>query len=242
MSIKSFFDPPQKFSNDEKATTPYEDAENAWDNRDGHVRLQNFNLRRMNYGLIIICIILAGGIIFQSTKSSVAPYIIEVDSTTGMAKNVGMVESQKYSPKEAEIKYFLSDFLKNIRSIPLDPIVFSSNWDKAYAYMTRNATSKINALMAEEEPTKLIGRKTVQIKIVVMVPVSENSYQVRWTEESVDIVGGAKTITPMSGIFTIHLETPKDKNIIDVNPLGIYISDFNWAKEAPTQQENKIKK
>ena len=66
-------------------------------------------------------------------KSSVAPYVIEVDSTTGLVKNVGLVQEQKYDIKDAQIKYFLGQFIKNIRELPLDIVIYKQNINTAYA-------------------------------------------------------------------------------------------------------------
>jgi type IV secretion system protein VirB5 len=237
LGLKDFFRPPEKFISDTVATNPYEKAKKVWDDRDGHLRLQNFNLRRICWGLLLVCIILAGGLIFQSTKSTVAPYVIEVDSTTGMARNVGLVQSQQYQPKEAENKYFLSEFIKNTREIPLDPVVYEQKWQTAYAYMTQSAANKMNVVMQQEQPLQYLGKKTVQVHIVVMVPMGNNSYQVRWTEEEFNVSNGQKTVVPMSGVFTIYLSPPKSEKEIQTNPLGIYISDFNWAKEIPSGKQ-----
>jgi len=237
-SFKDFLKPPQKFVGAPEPTNPCEEARTEWDNRDGHVRLQNWNLRRIIWGLIIICIVLTGGLVFESTKSHVETHVIEVDSTTGMAKNVGVAPQQAYTPKDSEIKYFLSEFIRNTRGVPLDPVVFSQNWNKAYAYMTKGAAGKMSTMMQKEPPSMNLGKKTIQTNILVMVPMSNNSYQVRWTEEDFDIGSGQKTVTPMSGVFTIYLSPPKTEEEINQNPLGIYISDFNWAKEASTKEAN----
>lgn len=241
MSLKNFFSPPKKFGDNSFPSLPndpFDAARLAWDRRDGEVRVQNYNYRRIIFLLLISVILLICGLVYQSSKSSVAPYVIEVDSSTGMAKNVGMVQSQEYKPKEAEIKYFLGEFIKDTRGIPLDPVVFSQNWNKAYAYMSKNAAAKMTSYMQGENVQSKIGVKTIQTNILVMVPMGENSYQVRWNEEEYSIGSGSKIITPMSGVFTINLNPPKEEKDLNINPLGLYIIDFNWAKETVVPPTN----
>ena len=58
--------------------------------RVGSVLVQNYNLRRICILLCFVILVETGGLVIQSLKSSVAPYVIEVDSTTGLVKNVGI--------------------------------------------------------------------------------------------------------------------------------------------------------
>lgn len=230
-----FSRPPKKFILDSEATTPFEKARAEWDDRDGGARVQSYNWRIAAISLIGVVGLLTCGLIFQSTKSTVTPYVIEVDSTTGMAKNVGPIQAHAYSPKEAEIKYFLTEYIKNTREVPLDPVVFTEKWNKAYAYMTKSAANKMNTIMQNEQPMANLTKKTVQVNILVIVPMGNNSYQVRWTEEEFLIGSGQKTVVPMSGVFTTYLNPPTNEKELAVNPLGVYISDFNWSRESATK-------
>ena len=234
LSWKIFTKPPKPLSPAKLPSTPgeldYSKAEQTWDERDGLIRVQNFNLRRLCWGLILICLTLTGGLVFQSTKASVAPYIIEVDNATGAVRNVGLVQTQEYKPTQATIKYFLGDVIKNVRGMPLDPVVFAQNSQKAYSYLTRGAAAKMTPFM--EQQTAFLGKKTVQVSITVIVPMGENSYQVRWNEEEYALDSAQKTIVPMTGVFTVHLSPPKEEKDISNNPLGMYITDFNWSKDS----------
>ena len=72
----------------------------------------------------------------------------------------------------------------------------------------------------------------MQVSITVFVPMGENSYQVRWNEEEYALDSAQKTIVPMTGVFTVHLSPPKEEKDISNNPLGMYITDFNWSKDS----------
>lgn len=237
MDIKEFSAPPPKYTASGKIAPPLQDPSMEWDTRDGSVRTQNRTLKIIIVGLLVTNIIQTSAFAVKALSSSIVPYVIEVDSTTGMAKNVGPAEAQAYTPKQAEVEYFLTDFIKNTRELPLDPIVYTQKWDKAYAFLTKNAAAKMSAEMQNDSPLQYLGKKTIQSNVTVIVPISENSFQIRWTEEEFLIGSGKKSVTPMTGIFTIQFSTPKDQNELKVNPLGIYISDFNWAKEAATPQK-----
>lgn len=45
----------------------------------------------------------------------------------------------------------------------------------------------------------------------------------------------------MSAIVTIAIKAPKDEATLTINPLGIYIKDFSWDKEASKEIQNQSK-
>ena len=214
------------------AKSPAEKAEAVWDRREGSIIARDANYRILILGLIIVSVTLAVGLVIQSYKSSVIPYIVEVDSSTGRVKNAGPLTVSDYTPQDAEIKFFLSKFLNNVRGMPLDPVVYKNNWTEAYAFLTKSAAAKMTTEIKNEKLAEKFGQKTVQIQIISCLPMEgSNSYQIRWNEEEFTINSGKKTVTPMTGIFTTSIIPPTEEAILRVNPLGIYISDFNWTKD-----------
>ena len=112
--------PPIEYSEEDRSNlNPMDKAKKDWDRRVGSVLVQNYNLRRICILLCFVILVETGGLVIQSLKSSVAPYVIEVDSTTGLVKNVGLVQEQKYDIKDAQIKYFLGQFIKKYSRIAI---------------------------------------------------------------------------------------------------------------------------
>lgn len=235
MSFKSFFSRPEKYTS-VKPRSPAEEAEAVWDRREGEIVARMANLRKVILLLGVVSVGLTGGLVAQSLKSSVVPYIVEVDMNTGQVRNAGILRQEGYTPKEAEIKYFLSRFLIHARELPLDPVVYKTNWVNVYAFLTKDAAAKMGAQIRNEKLAEKFGQKTVQVQIVSCLPMEgSSSYQIRWSEEEFTIGTGQKIVTPMSGIFTITTLPPKDEKVLELNPLGIYISDFNWSRDATAE-------
>ena len=131
MNVKSLLSKPEKFTNYE-AISPAMRAARKWDEREGEIIVQNYNLRRLLVGMM--------------------PYIVEVDTTTGMVRNVGTVEASKhYEAGESVYKYFLSRFLKNTREIPLDPVVYKENITTSYGFLTKDAAKKLQTMLKTEK-------------------------------------------------------------------------------------------
>lgn len=233
MNIKNLFSKPEKFTNYE-AESPAARAARKWDEREGEIIVQNYNLRRLLLGMMSVVMFMTVGLVYKSLSSNVMPYIVEVDTTTGIVRNIGTIEASKhYQAGEAVYKYFLSKFLKNVREMPLDPVVYRENLSTSYGFLTKTAALKLQTMLKSEKMTEKFGQQTVQINISTILPLEGGrSYQIRWTEEIFTISNGEKKVTPYSGIFTVQMIKSDDETKLMINPIGLYISDFSWSKDA----------
>lgn len=233
MNIKNLFNKPEKFTSYEPES-PAARAARKWDEREGEIIVQNYNLRRLLLGMLAVVMFLTAGLVYKSLSSNVMPYIVEVDTVSGAIRNVGTVEASKnYQAGEAVYKYFLSKFLKNAREIPLDPVVYRENLTTAYGFLTKNAALKLQTMLKSEKMPEKFGHQTVQINIATILPMEGgHSYQIRWTEENFTIGNGEKKVTPYSGIFTVQTIRSEDEAQLMINPIGLYITDFSWSKDA----------
>lgn len=238
MNIKNVFRAPQKFTAKDP-TNPCDYGRAVWDDIHGSAEVQNYNLRKITICLAIAVVMLTGGLIFQSLKSTIEPYIIEVDTTTGAVKNAGILSDVKYTPQDIEVEHFIGEFIVNTRSMPLDSVVYKKNWVTAYSFLTKSAGAKMTAQVKTDKMVDDFGKKTVQVSIISILPIdgSNSSYQARWTEEVFMVNSGEKKMVPMSGTFTVTRLETKDKKALLVNPLGLYLTDFNWIQDTTTTQQ-----
>lgn len=229
MSVKELLQPTQNYKATEELVTPYLRAKEEWDNRIGSSRVQAANWRFCALGLIVLCIILTFGLIYQSTKSKITPYIVQVEAN-GAATAIGPAKVE-YIPQDKEIKYFLSQIIQKSRTIPLDPVVAKQNWLSVYAFLRPSAALKMNERVKDENPFGKIGDETISVDVNVIVPMSDNTYQIRWTETVYTKEGSQKETYKMTGLFTIDFTTPTDEKSLYTNPLGLFVKDFSWSKE-----------
>ena len=227
--------PIQRYGDTPEPETRYQKAGQVWDERTGAVLVQAKNWRLMAFGSLLVSLVLAGGTIWQSTQSRVVPYVVEVDKQ-GTVQTVGPA-IQHYNPNEAEIARAFGDFIYNVRSLSIDPVVVVHNWDLAYAFLTDHAKALLNDYERQHDPSKLIGRHTVEVQIVSVVRVSDTSIQVKWIERHVDEDTAARTERWTAILTYVHSE-PKDRDQLNVNPLGIYIDGINWSRDlAPDETQ-----
>ncbi|OZA79043.1 MAG: conjugal transfer protein TrbF, partial [Caulobacter sp. 39-67-4] len=58
--------------------TPYQRAGQAWDERLGSARVQAANWRLMALGLLGLSAALTGGLVWQSARGTITPWVVEV--------------------------------------------------------------------------------------------------------------------------------------------------------------------
>jgi type IV secretion system protein VirB5 len=217
-----------RYSTTPPAITPYQAAQQQWDARIGSARVQAKNWRLMAFGTLILAFVMAGGLLWLSTRSIVTPYVVEVD-TQGSVRAVGPA-MEAYRPTDAQIDYHLSRFLRNVRSIPIDPIVLRDDWLEAYDYATDRAAAVLNDYARVKDPFANVGRTSVAIEVTSVVRASDTSFQLRWIERIYQN-GSLNSTERWTAILSIVLQPPKDVARIRKNPLGIYVDSLDWSRE-----------
>jgi len=214
----------------EAPLTPYQRAKQEWDNRIGNAVAQAKNWRTCALALCGITAVVLAAFIVQSFKSTVTPYVVEV-TRGGLVQAVGPATHTNYQPSEAVIKYFLAQWVERVRSLSLDPVVAKDQWLKAYGYLRQSAANTLNEIAQREQPLEKLGQETVSVHVEGVVPLSKDTYQVRWKETRYSKEGATKEIKNMTGAFTVEVDPPSDQTELLKNPLGLFITQFSWSRD-----------
>lgn len=225
-----FLDPPVSVKPDKAPITPYQRAKEEWDSRIGNARVQAKNWRTVTFGSVAVTAVAVLGLIYQSSKSQVVPYVVQVNSA-GVVQAAGAAKQINYHPGDNEIKFFLSNFVNCVRALPIDPVVAKNNWLQAYQFLRQQAANTLNEIAQKEDPFSRIGQETTSVQVININSVSKNTYQVRWKENIYNREGVTIGTRLMTGLFTIEFQPPTEEKILLVNPLGIYIKQFSWSKD-----------
>ena len=208
--------------------TPYQKAQQIVDNRMGSALVRAKNWRLAFFGQTVLCALLAGGFIWQGAQASITPYVIEVDDRGGV-KAVGPAQNS-FEPSDAQIANQLARFIKNVRSVSIDPVVLRDNWLDAYSYATDKAALTLNTYANENDPFVDIGQRSVTVDVISIVRSSEDSFEVRWRETNFRNGAqlGTQTFTASLAIIT---KPPTDAQTLHRNPLGLYVHGLNWSQD-----------
>ncbi|RCK45306.1 conjugal transfer protein TrbF [Thalassospira profundimaris] len=220
--------PTTTYGDTPEPVTPYQKAAQVWDERIGSARVQARNWRFMAFGCLALAIGLSGGVVWQAGRSTITPYVVEID-TLGQARAVGPAIAA-YEPTDAQIAYHLARFIENVRSLSIDPIVVRQNWLRAYDYATDRAANTLNDYARENDPFSRVGQRTVTVEVTSIVRSSDDSFELRWREQSFEN-GVLADTTRYTAVLSIVLQRPRNEEALRKNPLGIYVHALNWSRD-----------
>ena len=222
----------QRYGTTPQPVTPYQRAEQIWDERIGSARVHARNWRLMAFGCLTLSAGLAASVVWQSTQSRVVPYVVQVDRL-GEAQAVAPAIAD-YKPSDGEIAWFLAKFIADVRSLSSDPVIARKNWLEAYDYATNHGAAVLNQFAQEHDPFKGIGERTVSVQVTSIVRMSDSSFQVKWIEQHFDHDALAAT-EHWTGILTVITKPPTTVEVLRKNPLGLYVNAIDWSRELGAQ-------
>ena len=223
-----FSRPSVRYSTAPAPETPYQAAGALWDERIGSARVQAANWRIIAFGCLTLALVVIGGLIWQSARTHIVPYIVEVDGE-GEVKALGPV-SERYAVSDAHIAHGLERFIRDVRSLPLDPIVLRDDWLEAYDFTTARGALALNEYSRVNDPFSHLGQSSIAVEVTSLVRASKDSFQVRWIERK--YTNGALAGTEQwTAIVTIEIRPPRDEAHLRKNPLGLYVDALNWSRE-----------
>ena len=220
--------PSNRYGRTDAPETPYQKAGQLWDERIGTARVQARNWRLMALVNGALSIGLAIGLVWQGAGSSVTPYVVEV-TEIGEVRAIGPA-IERYAPSDAQIARHLADFISNVRSLSIDPIVVRERWLAAYDFTTDRAANTLNQFARETNPFGQIGERTVSVDVTSVTRASDDSFQVQWTERAF-VNGNLAGTERYTAILSIVIDPPRDEERLRKNPLGIYVHSFDWSRE-----------
>jgi type IV secretion system protein VirB5 len=211
-----------------QAETPYQRAGQAWDERIGSARVQAKSWRLAFFGMLTLSGGLTAGLVWQSARGTVTPWVVQVDKL-GQAQAVAPAVAD-YRPTDPQIAWHLARFIEEVRGVPADPVVLRRDWLDAYNYVTDKGALTLNDYARTDDPFAKIGQVQVSVEVSSVIRASDDSFRVAWIERR--YVDDALTSTQRwSAILTVVIQTPTNADRLKVNPLGVYVRALNWSKE-----------
>lgn len=209
---------------------PYLNAKTEWLERYG-----DYISQRRNWQIIalvcatssLICILFLG---YLSTQNKLIPYVVEVDKLGNTAK-VGMVSNIDLKNPNV-IKYSLHTFVYSWRSIWGSVETQKKFILDAYSYIEPNskAFAFLNEGYKKDNPFERASKENVRVKIKSIVPQNIDTWQVEWEEATTNLIEEPISNITYRGFFQIQQIVPTTEEQILKNPLGIFITDFNFSK------------
>jgi len=216
---------------DRAPDNPYLAARQEWSERYGSYVKAAAAWRAVGILGLTMAVIGFGYALYLSSQVKLVPYVIEVDKL-GNAVNAGFPQQIEYADARV-VRATLGNFVTSFRSITPDAVVQKQYIDRTYALLRTSdpSTEKINSSFRGNSPFERAKSATVAIEVNNIVALSNQTYQIDWTEYERDRKGKEIGTRRFRGIATVALTAPQDEAIIRLNPIGLYIRDFDWTAQ-----------
>ncbi|OYX99099.1 MAG: conjugal transfer protein TrbF [Caulobacter sp. 35-67-4] len=226
--MNPFKRPNDRYGSSAPVESPYLRASREWDNRIGSAVVQAKNWRMAAFGCMGLAALALGGFIYEASNTNIATYVVPIDKYA----RPGRIElaGRTYQPTTAEIGYFLADWVRRTRSKSIDPIVIRDNWTGAYHFVAGPAIGQLNSYAKANDPFANVGAQAINVEIVSVLARSASTYQVQWRETQFN-AGTSGVTENWTGLFTAKINPPKNEAELRANPLGIFITAFQWSRE-----------
>lgn len=205
-------------------------AQQAWNEVYGRAVSAMRNWRNISFILAIVLLAAIAGLTWQGAQSKVIPYVVVLDKE-GQGLHAGLA-AKSATTEEKVIKTELESFVKKVRLASMDRQLMLQNINFVYAHLKTNtpALKKLNAHFQGNNPFEVISKQTVIVdKVTSVLPVTENTWALEWTETSRNITNGDILKTEnYKAIATVLRQDPETNEQWNSNPFGIWVADFEW--------------
>lgn len=210
---------------------PYIAARQEWTERYGSYVKAASAWRLVGVTSLCLAFVSTCYALYQSNQVKLVPYIVEVDKL-GSTVNAGFPAQIEYADPRV-VRSALAGFVANFRSVTPDAVVQKQYIDRTYAMLRTSdpATERINNWFRSNSPFDKAKTATVAIEVNNVVPLSAQSFQIDWTEYERDRKGKEVATRRFRGVATMVLIPPQDESVIRLNPIGIYLKDFDWTAQ-----------
>jgi type IV secretion system protein VirB5 len=188
-------------------------------------------------GLLTLRIIQDG---YVTATARIVPYIVEVDQF-GRAQRFGPAAPLKATDRRIVIAQ-LAQFIRNIRTVVPDAAAQADVMRSAYAYVDRGAGVYLNSYFSdpEHDPRVLGTHLTRRVEVTSVLPLpNSNTWKVQWTEtetprQDANATSSVPRVTSWEALLTTRVVPPKDTALLDLNPLGLYVTALSWTRIGST--------
>ena len=211
-----------------EADSPFLAAKREWNERYGDYIAQARNWRVAAILSLFITAILAGGTIWLAAQTKLVPYVVEVDKL-GSAIAVSRAD-RAYAPDQRIVRAQLAQWIVDARSVSSDPVAERVALTRTYSMIATTAKPYLDDWYGKHSPFQVAARNTVSVNVDAVLPQSDTTYQVQWTEDQRGLDGSRSTTTHWEADVTVGVNPPSDEATILHNPMGIYVTSLSWTQ------------
>lgn len=209
---------------------PYLAGRREWNERYGSYIAQARTWRLAAFASMAIAAIAVAGVVYQAGQSKVVPYVVQTNSFGDV---VGARRADVAQPASAsQVKAQLRRWVIGARTIYVDRRAQESLLNDAYNSTLPDspAWQALTGLHRDANPYERATTETVDIAVNSVLPLTDQTWRVEWTETTRQRSGKATAVKNWQATVTVVNVTPTTEQQLAINPLGIYVQTFSWAQ------------
>jgi type IV secretion system protein VirB5 len=165
----------------------------------------------------------------MSGRVTVTPYIVQVD------EHGYEIAVEPVSPARVDARLLTAHvgrYVWSLKTVFNDPEAQLHLMNFIYNCTPSNtaAENKYKEYYAANNPITIGETETVSVTVNSVLSLSPKTWQAEWTEERYSLAGNKLGEKRCRGIFTTAVAPPSEMREVISNPLGIFITDFNFSE------------
>jgi len=179
---------------------------------------------------LAVALVATSGLIALSTKAKVIPYVVAIDNL-GRVLAAGPADQASRADDRLK-RAALFQWMSDLRTVTTDGVAQRKAIDRVYSMIANGSPAQVEIgdFFRNDPPFDRAQKKTVEVDVKAVFPVSDRTYQVEWAEIVRGLSGQIESQDNWKGSVTIAISPPNDERLIRVNPLGIYVTNVSWSK------------
>lgn len=211
--------------------SPYLAARREWNERYGDY-IQSAKMWRM-VGLLglLIGMVSSAGTIYFAGQNKLIPYVVQVDER---GATVEVYPASCMGPVDPRIvRAQLAQFIRDLRGVSADMTVAKNAIRRLYTHLdsSSQASTVINQYFKENDPFKKAQKKTVGVDILQLLPLSENTWQIEWSEQEYGRDGKILGKSNYTATATVSVGNNISEQTILSNPIGLAVDEIHLSAD-----------
>ena len=221
----------------EPVLSPFQRARQEWDDRIGAPVVRARNWRLAAFGSICVNLLLGGALIHRFMVAPLELWAVPADGRGVVAGPAQRFAAQRYEPTRDQVAADLARWIEWVRTRPADGVKLRADFEKAFKFMDDTALRKLAEYNRKYDPfaaynnPERMARKTITMTFPKVLPMEGSSYHATWTE-TVWEYGQPRSPYAMTATFTATAAGQTSEALINLNPAGTTIHDFDWRGES----------
>jgi type IV secretion system protein TrbF len=218
---------------DKSLKNPYLEARTEWNERYGDALAQAYSWRLACFAMAAVTLVSVSGAVWIAAEAKIVPYVVD-RGPDGTINSVGYAVKAPSVGVEVERAY-LRHWIEDVRTVTRDFVLEKKAVDRVYALMAEGSAAKTRAddyfNRAGNSPFDRAATVTVSVDVNDPLAVSDESWTVTWTETTRDRSGQVTGTVKWKATIQMVLKPDLEHTPDPLNPLGLYITDFDWGVE-----------